>query len=472
LAAADPPVASPLVAGSDESGRAGRHAPPEGAAEPERLAAAPPQPAAERGGLRGMLSLATMDLGPLRRHRDFRLLFFGQGVSFFGSMVTYVAVPFQVYQLTGSSLAVGLLGLAELAPLLVTAFVGGALADAHDRRRMVQLSELSLAAASGVLFVNALLPDPQLWLLYVMAGLMASLDGLQRPSLDALLPRLVDRDELTAAGALSSFRMTIGMVGGPALGGVLVATAGLAATYAFDVVTFAASLLALALMRAVPPPPGADRPSLRGVLDGVRYALGRPELTGTYVVDIVAMFFGMPMALFPAFAHELGGAGVLGLLYAAPSVGSLLATATSGWTGRVHRHGAAVIAAAALWGAAVIGFGLAPNLPLALAALVAAGAADMVSGIFRSAIWNETIPDHLRGRLAGIEMVSYSSGPLLGNVESGLVAAVAGARAAVVSGGVLCVAGVGLVALALPAFRRYDRRLHPHPSANPAATAG
>jgi MFS family permease len=181
---------------------------------------------------------------------------------------------------------------------------------------------------------------------------------------------------------------------------------------------------------------------------------------GTYAVDIVAMFFGMPMALFPAMAGRLGGPSVLGLLYAAPSVGSLLATATSGWAGRVQRHGLAVIVAAALWGAAIVGFGLAPTLPLALAALAAAGAADMVSGIFRSTIWNETIPDQLRGRLAGIELISYSSGPLLGNVESGLAAALAGARAAVVSGGALCVVGCVATALALPGFLRYDAR-HP-----------
>jgi MFS family permease len=213
-------------------------------------------------------------------------------------------------------------------------------------------------------------------------------------------------------------------------------------------------------MRAVPPPPGADRPSLRGIVDGFRYAASRPELVGTYSVDLIAMFFGMPMALFPAFAEEFGGAGALGLLYAAPSVGALIATATSGWTGRVHRHGLAVVWAAAGWGVAITALGFAPNLALALLALALAGGADMVSGIFRTTIWNTTIPDHLRGRLAGIEQVSYSAGPLLGNLESGVVAAFAGVRASIVSGGVLCVAGVALAALALPALRRYDAREH------------
>ena len=408
--------------------------------------------------VRRLLRLATMDIGPLRRRRDFRLLWIGLGVSFFGSMITYVALPYQAYELTGSSIVVGLLGLAELAPLLLAAFVGGALADAFDRRRMTQVTEISFAAASLVLVGNAVLPHPQLWLLFVMSALLATLDGLQRPSLDALVPRLVDRDELIAAGALSSFRMTVGMIAGPAAGGVLIATIGLSGTYLVDTATFAVSLAALQMMRAVPPPPEAEPPSFERIREGLRYARSRPELMGTYIVDIVAMFFGMPMALFPAEAVHLGGAGVLGLLYAAPAVGSLLATLTSGWTAQLHRHGAGVCVAAALWGVGIIGFGVAPNLGLALAGLVVAGAADMVSGIFRGTIWNQTIPDHLRGRLAGIEQVSYSTGPLLGNVESGAVASAVSVQASIVSGGVLCVAGVIVAAFALPAFWRYDNR--------------
>jgi MFS family permease len=427
-------------------------------AESERVGPGPP---VAPGGVRRLLRLATIDIGPLRRRRDFRLLWIGQGVSFFGSMITYVALPYQAYRLTGSSLVVGLLGLAELAPLLVAAFIGGALADAVDRRRMMQVTELLFAVASMVLVGNALLPHPQLWVLFVMSVLLATLDGLQRPSLDALTPRLVERDELMAAGALSSFRMTIGMIAGPAIGGVLLATAGLPATYAVDVATFAVSLAALRMMRAVPPPAEAEPPSLARIREGLRYARSRPELMGTYIVDIVAMFFGMPMALFPAEATHLGGAGVLGLLYAAPAVGSLVATLTSGWVAHVHRHGAGVCVAAAVWGVGIIGFGLAPSLALALLGLVVAGGADMVSGIFRGTIWNQTIPDHLRGRLAGIEQVSYSTGPLLGNVESGGVASFAGVRGSIVSGGVLCVVGVIVAAFALPAFWRYDARTQP-----------
>lgn len=435
--------------------------------EAGRLGPAPPVP--EPGRVRAVLRLAAIDVGPLRRHRDFRLLFVGMGVSNFGSMITYVALPYQVFQLTGSSLAVGLMSLAELGPLLVTSFVGGALADAFDRRRLVQLAELLLAACAGVLALNSWLWDPRVWILFVVGAAMAGLDGIQRPPLDALIPRLVDREELIAASALDSFRANLGWVAGPAVAGVLIAVLGLPLTYLIDVATFGVSLVALGLMRAVPPPPGAERPSLRGIVESFRYAMGRPELVGTYGVDMIAMFFGIPIALFPAFAEEFGGAGALGLLYAAPSVGALLATATSGWTGRIHRHGVAVCWAAAGWGVAITALGFAPNLALALLALTLAGAADMVSGIFRTTIWNTTIPDHLRGRLAGIEQVSYSAGPLLGNLESGVVAAFAGVRASIVSGGVLCVAGVAVAALALPAFRRYDARDHlTAPPAEPA----
>ncbi len=403
--------------------------------------------------------LATVDVTPLRRHRDFRLLFVGRLVSFFGSMITSVAVPFQVYQLSHSVLLVGALGLAELATLLAFAFLGGALADARDRRNMVLGSEAALMVCSLALAANALLPHPFLWLIFVVAALWGALDALQRPSLDAMLPRLVERQELAAAAALGNIRGTLGMIAGPALGGVLVAVAGLPVTYGVDVATFVIGLGCLYLMRAVPPPVDAERPSLRRVVEGIRYAGSRPELIGTYVVDIVAMFFGMPMALFPAIAQGLGGPKVLGLLYAAPAVGAFLFSLTSGWTARVHRHGMGVIAAATIWGLAIIGFGLIPGLIAALVFLALAGAADAMSGVFRQLIWNLTIPDSLRGRLASIELLSYSVGPSLGNFEAGGVASLFSIRVSIVSGGVLCVVGCVLCAIALPAFRRYDERV-------------
>ena len=418
----------------------------------------PPPAEPPRRSRGGWLNMATLDITPLRRHRDFRLLFIGRLVSTFGNMITVVAIPYQVYQLTHSVLLVGLLGLAELTALIVFAMLGGALADAADRRKMVLISEAGLMAGSIILAGNSLLSQPLVWLIFVIAALQGALDALQRPSLDALLPRLVDRDELKAAGALGNFRGTIGMIAGPALAGVLVAVAGLPITYLVDVGTFVVGLVCLFLMRAVPPPADAARPSLARVLEGLRYARSRPELIGTYVVDIVAMLFGMPMALFPAIAQGLGGPTVLGLLYTAPAVGSFLFLATSGWTRRVHRHGMGVIAAATLWGFAIIGFGLVPGRTAALVFLALAGAADAMSGVFRQVIWNQTIPDSLRGRLASIELLSYSAGPTLGNFEAGVVASIFSVRVSVVSGGVLCVIGCVLCAVALPAFRRYDER--------------
>ena len=211
-------------------------------------------------------------------------------------------------------------------------------------------------------------------------------------------------------------------------------------------------------MRAVPPPADAERPSLKRIVEGLRYARSRPELIGTYVIDIVAMFFGMPTALFPAMALSLGGPKVLGLLYAAPAVGSLVFSATSGWTGRVRRHGLGVIVAAILWGFAIIGLGLASGLIATLLCLALAGGADMMSGLFRQVIWNQTIPDSLRGRLASIEMLSYTSGPALGNFEAGAVASLFTIRISILSGGVLCVIGCALTAALLPSFRAYDSR--------------
>jgi MFS family permease len=399
-----------------------------------------------------------LDLTPLRRHRDYRLLYGAQFVTFLGTMVTYVALPYQMFTLTHSSLAVGLLGLAELLPLLATAFIGGALADAVDRRRMVLATEVGLGLGSAALAASALLGNVHPWVLYAIAAVMSGLNGLQRPSIDALTPRLVDRDEIPAAAALSAFRGSLGMVAGPALGGVLIATAGLGATYLFDVVTYALSFVAIRLIRRVPPPESAEKPTLRSVAEGFRYARSRQELIGTYVVDFVAMVFGMPLALFPAIAERLGGPRALGLLYAAPAVGALVASLTARWTRRVHRHGLAVMLAATAWGLAIIAFGLVDALVPAVIFLALAGGSDAVSGMFRMTLWNQTIPDALRGRLAGIEMVSYMSGPLLGHVEAGAVAAALGVRASVVSGGVLCVVGVLVCGALLPHFVRYDAR--------------
>ncbi|GAA2509832.1 MFS transporter [Pilimelia columellifera] len=400
----------------------------------------------------------TLDLAPLRTSREFRLLFGASSISGLGSFITYVTVPYQVARITDDPLMVGLLGLTELAPLLLMAFVGGALADYLDRRLLVVGGELALTALTGVLLVNAISDTPHLWLLYVVAGLTAAVDGLQRPAMEGLTPRVVTPEQIPASSALNSLRMQIASLAGPGIAGLLIAGADLVWVYAIDLATFAVSLLLLLLMRAVPPPPDAERPSLRAVVIGLRYAGSRPELLGSYLVDINAMFWGMPSALYPFLADKMGGPKVLGLLYAAPAIGSLLATLTSGWTGRVRRHGLMVLLAAGGWGVGIIGAGLTELLWVTVACLAFAGAADMVSGLFRMTIWNQTIPDHLRGRLAGIEMISYTTGPLLGHTRAGLMAKWTGVSGSIVAGGVLCVAGTAALALALPRFRRYDGR--------------
>jgi MFS family permease len=409
--------------------------------------------------LRRALAAVAIDVGLLRRRREFRLLIAGQVTSELGSMVTFVALPYQCYQLTHSTVLVGLLGVAEFVPIALLALLGGALADAFDRRRLMQLAEAgSLVVALG-LVANALLAEPHVWFLFAAAALMAAATAIRRPPLDSLVPRLVERDELKAAAAIHWSLGDTAALGGPALAGVLIATAGMAVTYAVDAVSYIAALASLAAIRTPPPPEGAERPSLRGVLDGLRYARSRPELIGTYVIDVNAMLLAMPMALFPALAQKHGGAEVAGLMYAAPSAGSVVATLTSGWARQVHRHGRAVTLAAACWGLGIVGFGLAiDTLWLALLCLAFAGGADAISGLFRGVIWNETIPDELRGRLAGVEMLSWSTGPTLGNARAGAVAAAAGVRGSVVIGGLMATAGCGAVAAALPDFWRYDAR--------------
>ncbi len=398
-----------------------------------------------------------LDITPLKISRDYRLLFFGQLVSFFGSMMSFVVVPIQMYQLTESSLMVGLIGVAEFVPMFVLAFVGGALADAVDRRKMLRLTEVGQTIVTAILLGNSLLPSPQIWVLFVCVGIHAGLSGLQRPSFEALIPRIVPLEYMTAVSALNSLRYNFGAILSPVIAGFLVAGFGSSVAYAIDLFTFIASLVAVWLIRAVPPAADADRPNLDSIKKGFRYAMSRQELLGTYLIDINAMLFGMPIALFPAIAAMYGGASV-GFLFSAIAVGALVASLTSGWAKTVHRHGLAITLAAGLWGAAIIFFGLSSNFYLALFFLGVAGFFDMISGIFRSTVWNQTIPNHFRGRLAGIEMISYLTGPMLGNAEAGIVAHFFSVKTSIISGGILTIIGTIVLAVLLPKFIAYDGR--------------
>jgi MFS family permease len=411
---------------------------------------------------RGLLARIAVDIRPLRESRDFRRLWFGVGISAIGSQVTTVAIPFQLYDETRSTLLVGLLGLAALVPLLIVPIYGGAVADAVDRRRLLLLSDVAQLLVTGGLLVNALLPNPSVWFLFVAEALGTAAYGFQRPARNALTPRLVRDDQLLAAIAVEDVVFTLARVAGPVMAGVLIAVVGLAGAYAIDMATFAASLAAIWLLPPVPPAPDADRPSLQSILDGFRYVGRRKVLLGIFVVDTNAMVFGMPRALFPAFAEKLGGGpGVLGLLYAAPFAGALVASLTSGWMMRVRRQGLGVCVAAAAWGAAIALVGFAEATWFALVFLAAAGAADFISAVLRSNILLTVTPDSMRGRLSGIELAQVAGAPEIGNVEAGIVASLTSVRASIVSGGLLTVAGTVAVAAAIPALVRYDART-PH----------
>lgn len=406
---------------------------------------------------------AKLDITPLRTSRDFRTLFVAGTIFYLGSMFGYVAVPYQLYDLTGSNLAVGTMGAVQLVPLIVFGLYGGALADHVDRRRMLVWTGVAQTTLVGVLLVNALQGSPQVWLLYVIGALMSVASSLQRPSREALIPRVVKHDELPAAIAVSAIGSQLGMLIGPAIGGVLIAHFDVPIAFAIETIGLGLATVMLLRLRSYPPLVQSTPPSWRAISEGVVYAVQRKDLLGTYVVDMVGMFMAMPIVLFPAFATTvLKQPEMLGLLYTAEAVGSMLATLSSGWTAKVPHHGRAVTCAAMAWGASIGIAGLMPNAWLAIVFFGFAGAFDMISGIFRSIIWHQTIPDSMRGRLAGIEMLSYSIGPLGGQLRSGLVADLTSVRTSIVSGGILCVAGVAGTAAILRDFWRYDARTDEH----------
>lgn len=398
-----------------------------------------------------------LDLSPLKASRDYRLLFFGQLVSFFGSMMTFIVVPWQMYQLTQSSAMVGYIYLAEFIPMVVLAFVGGALADFLDKRRMLRFTEVGQTVVTAILLGNSLLPKPQIWILFVAVALHAGLAAIQRPAFESFIQKVIPAEMMSAVMALNSIRFSIGMIVGPAVAGVIATQLSPSVAYGIDFLTFGASLIAVFMLRSVPSPENAERPSFSGIKKAWKYAFSRQELVGTYFIDIAAMFFAFPQALYPALAVIYGDKYV-GFFPAAIAIGALIASATSGWTKNVHRHGLMVISAAVLWGVAIFFFGLVDSLVPALILLAAAGFFDMISGIFRGAIWNQTIPNYLRGRLASIEMMSYLTGPMLGSAKMGIVAETFSVKTAIVSGGVLCVASVLGSALFFPKFFSYDGR--------------
>jgi len=410
-----------------------------------------------------------IDVSPLRTSRDFRMLFASGVISYLGSMFTFVAIPLQAQQLTGSFVVVGLLGLAEVIPIVVFGLWGGALADHVDRRTLILATEIGAALCSTVLLVNALLPEPQVWVLFVVGALFATVDALQRPSLEALVPQTVPHEQLAGAAALMSLRWSVGFILGTSLGGLVASYLGVAVAYGIDAISYVFSFLIFLTLKSRGRMQEEGTPGIGAIAEGVRYAWGRKDLLGTYAIDTLAMVLAFPWAVFPFVAEKYDAPWALGLLYAASSIGSTIASLTSGWTSHVHRHGRAIVVAASLYGLAIAGFGLSPTLLVALLFLVLAGATDMVSGVFRSLVWNQSIPDELRGRLAGIEMLSYSIGPQLGSARVSLGAQWRGLGFSIASGGFLCAAGVVALAAALPTMWNYDVRTSPHVAAVRAA---
>ncbi|MGA3352196.1 MAG: MFS transporter [Acidimicrobiales bacterium] len=399
-----------------------------------------------------------IDLGPMRQSQPFRRLWAGYLVTTLGSQLTVVAIPYQVYELTHSSFDVGLVGLAQILPVLGGSLFGGSIADAVDRRILLLSTQLSLALCSLGLALNSSHGHATLWPLYALSALGAGISSVDSPTRSAVLANLVGRPMFASANALWQLLYQVGQVAGPAVAGLLLGQVGIASVYWIDTATFAVSLLAVASLPSLRPPGGGTRFGLRSIGEGLRYLKGRPVLQGTFVIDLDAMVLGMPRALFPALALARfhGGAGTVGLLYASPGAGALIAALLTGWVVGVRRQGWAVIIAVGIWGAAITAFGLVPWLIAALVLLGIAGAADVVSAVFRGTILQLEAPEALRGRLSSVHTAVVTGGPRIGDFEAGAVAALSSAQISVVSGGLGCLVGVGLVSWLMPRFTRYD----------------
>lgn len=403
-----------------------------------------------------------LNTDPLRTNKNFRHLWLSGVVTGLGSFATYVSMPYQIADITGSYVAVGLLGVTEVLPIIVFGLWGGVVADRFDRRNVVAVTEIIMLLLTSVLLVNALTPDPQVWVIYLVSALFAATDGIQRPSLDAMLPRVVKPEELPAASALRSLRGNIAHIAGPALGGILIAIGGVDLAYSFDMVSFVVSVYLLMRVVRLPSQREVFEKPLQELKLAFSYLRTRRDIIGTYVADTIAMICTFPFALFPFIVDEYNAPWALGFLYSSLAVGSLMATATSGWTSRVHRHGKAVLFSAGAWGIAICAAGFVKNIWWVLFFLVLAGAADMLSGLFRSLIWDLTIPDELRGRMAGLELLSYGIGPQVGQVRSTLTARFTSIQTSLIAGGAVCVGSMAALKSAMSSLWTFDARQPRH----------
>lgn len=361
-----------------------------------------------------------------------------------------------MYEITKSTFHVGMLGIVQLIPLVISGFWGGALADSFNRRKLVVVTEIASAIGNLLLVIFTISGSSEFWVLYVLAGVMAIFKGLERPPLEALTQQLISKTDIPKVSTLQSIKTTTGMILGPAIGGVLISSVGITATYSIDLVTYVLSIVCLYQLKDLPDLKEKKKATISSIVDGFSYAVKRPELLGTYVVDMASMTFAFPNPLFPAIAASMGDPGKLGWLYSAPAIGMFIGSLSSSWTHKVGRHGKAITIAAFFWCVGIFAFGLTSNFYLWLVFLVIAGFADMISGIFRATMWNETIPENYRGRLASVEMISYSSGPLLGNTFMGTLSEGVGMNKALMCGGVIGGVIVLILGLGIREFWNYQ----------------
>jgi MFS family permease len=403
-----------------------------------------------------------VDLTPLRVSTQYRRLYIAGFITALGSQATYVAVPYQLRLLTHSTLDVGSIGLVELLPMVVFALYGGVLADRLNRRRLIISMEVVLMISTAILFVNALLPHPQAWILYVDAFIASGAASFQRPSVEALNQLFVPHDLQRSASTLANLRMMTASIIGPALAGLAAIALGPASIYLANLVTFSISLALLFSLRATAASMPTEDGDVAALRSGLRYVMSRPDIVGTYIIDLLAMFLAFPVIMLPFVAARFHDSYALALLYCGLPAGALIATLTSGWSRHVHRYGRAIVFAAALWGLGIALFGYSSSLWLVFLGLAIGGGADAISGIFRTTMWNESIPPEMRGRMAGVEMISYMLGPTAGQFRAGVMAAWTSLRFSLTFGGLACTGSVATVALALPRLWSFDARSDPH----------
>jgi MFS family permease len=410
--------------------------------------------AAER---RGFLARFALDLTPLRRYPAFRRLWFGQGVSFIGTEIAEVALAYQMYQLTGSKLAVGLISLTHLIPLLTLTVIGGAIADAVDRRRLMLLQQVGMVAGSLGLAFNASLHDPHVWALYVSQLVISSSFSIGAGAQRSMTPQLVDESNFLSASALNSVTSQLGAVAGPGVAGILLKFVDLKWIYFGDSLSYVAALGAVYLLPRLVAREDAERPSWGSIKAGFTYVRRQPVILGFFLVDTVAMIFGMPSALFaPVASDRFHDPALVGYLYMAPAVGALLVSLLSGPLRHVGRQGLGVVVAASVWGVAIFAFAFAHQLWVALLLLGLAGFGDQISAILRSVMLYRITPNQMLGRVSGIEFMQVAAAPSIGNLEAGALASATNLTVAIASGGILCVAGCAVVAALFPKLIRYN----------------